>query len=80
MAHFYRAIAAHCGASDLVIRVTTHGRYRPELLDTLGLLFSAVPLRIDGAGKSTPAIVAASRACWRPRPRIRTSASAILPA
>lgn len=58
MAHFYRAMASHCGASDLVIRVTTHGRYRPELLDTLGLLFSAVPLRIDGAGKSTPAIVA----------------------
>lgn len=58
MAHFYRAMAAHSGASDLIIRVTTHGRYRPELLDTLGLLFSAVPLRIDGAGQGTPAIVA----------------------
>lgn len=58
MAHFYRAMAAHCGVSDLIIRVTTHGRYRPELLDTLGLLFSAVPLRIDGADQSTPAIVA----------------------
>lgn len=58
MAHFYRAMAAHSGASDLIIRVTTHGRYRPELLDTLGLLFSAVPLRIDGADQSTPVIVA----------------------
>lgn len=58
MAHFYRAMAAHSGVSDLIIRVTTHGRYRPELLDTLGLLFSAVPLRINGAGQSTSTIVA----------------------
>lgn len=58
MAHFYRAMAGHVGMDDLIIRVTTHGRYRPELLDTLGLLFSAVPVRLDCAAAPTREIVA----------------------
>lgn len=58
MSHFYRAMAGHVGIDDLIIRVTTHGRYRPELLDTLGLVFSAVPLRLDCAAAPTREIVA----------------------
>jgi mycobactin peptide synthetase MbtE len=58
MSHFYRAMARHVGVDDLIIRVTTHGRYRPELLDTLGLVFSAVPLRLDCAAAPTREIVA----------------------
>ncbi|AUG55748.1 hypothetical protein CSC3H3_23160 (plasmid) [Thalassospira marina] len=57
LSHFYRALAKHAAKADLIIRVTTHGRDKPELADVMGCIFSAVPVRLNCAGWPTKQIV-----------------------
>lgn len=46
MAHFCTALSRYSDLAEHIIRVTTHGRCKPEHSDTLGCVFSAVPIRV----------------------------------